>query len=164
MARYDFRPYLSTVGGIDQIQGFSMAAGADFDEGEPVVLTAGALGLAGNDPGEVAGIAAQRSVDVDNNALATNTRIAVYQPVDTQLWVTVNFATDGASTPAVPTQADIGTTGGFSLDAGTGVWYVDTGLATTLVFIEDVLNARGASITDPTVGGGPGFAVVFRFM
>jgi hypothetical protein len=164
MARNDIRLWSAPRGGGDNVSAFPLAASQTFAEGDLVIFDgAGALTIAATDPQVVAGIAAERATDVDGASRAAGTLLSVYQPVDSQLWVCNNFATDGAATPATPTQANaVGLAAGFILD-GSGNWFVDTGSGNAPVQIEYVLDGSGRSVTDPNTNPGAGTAVVFRF-
>lgn len=164
MARNDIRPFRSVQGGSDLMRGFPQAASAAFREGEPVVMTAGALAEATDDPPVVTGIAATRAVDAFGTSFATGTMATVVVGVPTQQFVCFNFATDGAGTTATPTQANaIGALAGLTLD-GSGNWWVDTGCANLLVQIDEVVDSTGRNITNPTNLPGSGFGVVFHFI
>lgn len=163
MAANDIRPYRSVQGGSDLMAGYPQAASATFREGEPVVLTAGALAECGDDPPVVHGIAATRATDAFGTSFATGTTATVVLGVPTQQFVAFNFATGGAGVAVTPTQANaIGQLAGLSLTTGT--WFVDTGAANLLVEIDDVVDSAGRKITNPTNGAGTGFGVVFHFI
>jgi hypothetical protein len=163
MAVNDIRALRSPRGGSFEVAGFPLTAAANINEGEPVVVTAGAIVEAATDPVTIQGIAAGRTTDADGTVFAAGTPIPVIQTDAGQQWVCNNFATDGAGTAVVPTQANaIGVLAGLTL-AG-GVWFVDTGAANLLARIVDVQDAEGRSITDPNQNTGAGMAVIFRFV
>ena len=104
-----------------------------------------------------------RAVDEAGTSFATGTLATVTVGVPTQQFVCFNFATDGAGTAATPTQANaIGTLAGLTL--ASDVWSVDTGAANLLVQIDEVVDAVGRQITNPTNRPGAGLGVVFHFV
>ena len=164
MAKGDLRPHRSPRGGHFEISGYPTATVTAFNEHEPLLFVSGQVTLSGNDPAAIVGIAAEPNTDVDGAFLADNDTVGVYQVGGEELWISVNFATDGSSTATVPTQANaIGQPAGLTVD-GSGRWFVDTGAGNLLVLIEDVLDAVNLPITDPALNTGPGRSVVFRFL
>lgn len=163
MARNDIVPFSSPRGGTYEIQAFPLAATQTFDEGDPVVFSSGALQEAGNDPATVAGIAAARATGLGGAVRATGTQIQVNVPHPDQTFKTSNFATDGSSTSATPTQANaIGATAGLTTTGGN--WFIDTGAANHILQIEKVLDTAGHDIANPELSTGAGNWVVFRFI
>ena len=163
MARNDILAYSSPRGGSYEVQMIPLGAAQSFDEGDPVVFDGGALQEAANDPADVVGIAAVRSIDRDDVVRATGTLIQVTLGSPDQLFQTRNFATDGAGTVVVPTQAlVIGFTAGLIL---TGVsWFVDTGAANHILQMESLLDVTGTDIANPNVPTTAGDRVIFRFI
>lgn len=163
MASGDLRPFRSPEGGVD-LKFAPMAASASFLDGEVLVYSSGAVTEGTSDPSSVAGIAASRATDPNSRfPRATGTLIQIYDTDGDERFRTKNFATDGAGTSATPTQANaIGQLAGLTLASST--WYVDTGAANLHVFIEDVLDSRGNSLSDPLANVGTGVEVVFRFV
>jgi len=163
VALNDIRAHSASRGGSQHSRAYPMAASATFLKGEPTVLTSGALDECGDDPDFVAGIAMMRGTDVDGTALATGTPITILELAEDQDFVCNNFATDGAGTAVVPTQANaIGVLAGFTLD-GDGNWIVDTGCANLILEITDVLNSQGISVTNPLHSyNTTGVSVVFK--
>jgi hypothetical protein len=172
MARDDIRPFRAVNGGTHELKTGPMAAGAAFNMGEPVVWDgAGGLTEAADDPAAIFGISA---VDASATAVsvfiryltrAAGTPIQVYDIDQDQLFICANFATDGAGTPATPTQANaIGVPAGLNLNLVTNLWSVDTGSANLICTVENVIDARANFITDPNVLTGTGVAVIFRFI
>jgi len=161
MARNDLVPFSSSRGGNDHIQAYPLGAAQTFDEGDPVVFSSGTLIEASNDPASVAGVAAARSSGQGGTVRATGTMIQVNQLSADQTFKTDNFATDGSSTAATPTQANaVGATAGFTVTGG--VWFVDTGAANHIVQIEKVLDTAGHDIANPDLSTSTGNWVVFR--
>ena len=162
--RNDIRVYRQARGGHFQCSPYSMAAGATFLPGEPVVFDgAGFIVEAGSDPAAVLGIAADSSIDIEGRIRTTGSSISVIEVNPSQLWVCDAFATDGAATPATPTQANaIGRTGGLTLNVAT--WTIDIGAANAILTIDDVIDRGGISVTKPGFVRGPGFHVIVRFL
>jgi hypothetical protein len=160
----DIRCYREARGGRLQVSGYSMASGASFTTGEPVVFDgSGFITEATTDPASIAGIAAVPATDVDGISHLAGTVVSIHESHPNQLWVCDNFATDGAGTAATPTQANaIGKTAGLILTAGR--WVVDTGAGNTILRIDDVIDANGWSVTNPLLRHGTGRSVVFRFL
>lgn len=171
MARNDIRPALTTHGGTHLIKPLPMASGAAFSTGEPVVWDgAGGIDMAGDDPASIAGIAAAPSSTTEVSTFirylsrAAGTLIPVYDVDDETWFYCENFATDGAGTLVTPTQANaIGQPAGLNYGLVADQWSVDTGSANLICVIEQVVDSRGNSITDPNIITGSGAAVVFRF-
>jgi hypothetical protein len=168
MAKNDIRPFRSPLGGSTGLSAYPLAASQTFEDGEPVVASSGALAEAGDDPSEILGIAAASSQGKTANGAdgvrPTGTLIQVVTGENNQLFISDMFATDGAGTAAVPTQANaVGVQGGLTLTGGN--WYVDTGAANAILEIESVLDADGFMLGDPAVPQvGAGVSVVFRLL
>lgn len=164
MSRNDIRPFRNARGGTFQAEGYSMEANATFLRGEPVVFNgSGFIAECANDPAGLAGIAQESSIDIEGRIRATGTIIPVIEPRDSQLWVCNNFATDGAATPATPSQANaIGRTAGLTLNGAN--WTVDTGAGNAILQIDDVIDRNGISLGNPSFIRGAGFNVIFRFL
>lgn len=160
----DIRCYREARGGRLQVSGYSMASGATFTTGEPVVFDgSGFITEATTDPAGIAGIAAVPATDVDGISHVAGTIISIHEALQNQLWVCDNFATDGIGTAATPTQANaIGRTAGLVLRGA--IWVVDTGAGNALLRIDDVIDANGWSVTNPLLRHGTGRSVVFRFL
>ncbi len=172
MARNDIRPAQAHSGGVHLIRPLPMATGAAFETGEPVVWDgAGGIEEAADDPATIAGISAVPASATAVSAFigrylarAAGTLIQVYEPDPDQIFVCPNFATDGAGTPATPTQANaIGVLAGLSLNLVSDLWSVDTGSANLICQIDGVLDARRNLITDPNVLTTAGVGVAFHF-
>lgn len=167
MARNDIRVHSAQGPNASAAtRAFPLAASTGFDEGDVVVVgTAGTLDEATDDPPRVTGVAATKSTDVTSVALATGTLAPVYLADPTTQFSSLNFATDGAGTAVTggPTQANAqGELAGLTLSSGS--WIVDTGCANQFLRIDDVLDARGNSLTNPNVDNSAGVRVVFRFI
>jgi len=161
MGFMDFRHYRAPDGVVD-ITSYPVAASQTFVGGEPVVVgAAGTITECGDDPAIVDGIAAHKSTDVDGNSLGTTHQIAVYGTSSGQVYITKNFATDGAGTAATPTLANIGDSAGFT---GPGTWYLDTGTTNLQTEIIGVQDAAGNNLGDPNVLPGTGVWVLFKFV
>lgn len=164
MSRNDLRPFRNARGGHFQAEGYSMEANATFLRGEPVVFNgSGFIAECANDPSGVAGVAQESSIDIEGRIRATGTIIPVIEPRESQLWVCDRFATDGAATPATPSQANaIGRVGGLTLNGAN--WTVDTGAGNTILKIEDVIDRNNISVGNPAFLRGVGVRVIFRFI
>jgi hypothetical protein len=160
----DIRIYLQVEAGTTS---YPIAAAQSFEPGEVVLVqAAGTLAEAADDPASVAGITMGSSQGKDTNGdegtVPTGTSIPIYKPGNGQLFITQNFATDGAGTLVTPTQAHVGDTAGFTLSSG--VWLVDTGAANAHVEVVAVLDGNGQPVGDGTVrSAGTGVSVVFGF-
>lgn len=144
---------------------FPLGTGApnQFFEGEPVYLASGVLTLCDSDPAQVDGISAARSTGGFASYQVAGTLIPVYETDRTNTFRSHFFATDGAATDAVPTQANaIGQVAGIIL--GGSNWYIDTGATNLILYIVDVWDNEGRSITNPNDNPGAGYWVVFRFI
>ncbi len=163
MAKNDIEFHLATGHGPVRT-GYPLAASATFEQGDVLAIAAaGTVDEAGDDPVTVAGIAAVQSTDSDGTSLATGTMVPINRGSDDELYRCNQFATDGAGTTVVPTQANaIGALAGFTTTGG--VWFVDTGTANLHVRIDDVLDSAGNSVTGNNVDVGAGATVVFRFV
>lgn len=164
MSRNDIRPFKEARGSHFQCAGFSMAANATFLRGEPVVFNgAGFIDEAGNDPSGIVGIAQESTINIESAIRPAGTIISIIEVQDSQLWVCERFATDGAATPATPTQANsIGRLGGLTLNGPN--WTVDTGAGNSILRVEDVLDRNNISVTNPAFSKGAGVRVIFRFV
>ena len=163
MARNDILAYSSSRGGTYEVQSFPLGAAQSFDEGDPVVFNGGSLREASNDPADVVGIAAVRSIDKDDAVRATGTLIQVTLGSSDQLFQTTNFSTGGSGVAVVPTQANaIGATAGLITTGGS--WFVDTGAGNHIVQIESLLDVTGTDIANPNVLTTAGDRVIFRFI
>jgi len=166
MARNDIRIFLQMEGGT---AGYPLAAAQTFEAGEPVVAgAAGTLAECGDDPAVVTGISMGSSQGKDGNGddgtVPTGSLVPVYKPSSGQLFITQQFATDGAGTSVAPTQANVADTAGFTLD-GNGDWFVDTGTANLHVEVVAVLDGNGQPIGDSfSRAAGTGVSVVFGFL
>lgn len=147
---------------------YPLTTGQTFEEGEVVtVAAAGTLSEAGDDPTVVAGISMASSQGKTatgaNGARPNGTLVQIYKPVSGQLFITDNFATDGAGTDTAPDLTNVGDTAGFTL--ASGVWSVDTGTVNHHVEIVAVLDSNRQPLGDTTVRTtGTGTSVVFGFL
>jgi hypothetical protein len=159
MAQFDIMPHKSPLGGTMLTHGFRPTAASTFEQGDPVEIIAAGTVSEGTTPIIVAdgfaGICAGRALDTDGVTLRT--QVEIWDPKDV-LFISRNFATDGAGTLATPAQANIGD--GFGLVSVGGSWRVDTGTATNIGRIIDVLDARGRSVAQ---SGAAGVFVVVQF-
>ncbi len=162
MAARDIAWYSSKDGSPDPFS-YAVTASQSFLEGEAVlVVAAGTLSEAADDPSAITGIAAHRSTDVDGTALPVGRRVTVYRTSPGQVFRTTNFATDGAGTAATPTVANVGDTAG--LDFSGGNWFLDTNKNNVICAIVDVLDSKGQSLSDPLLNVGTGSIVLFEFI
>ena len=161
---HDIKTYRESHGGKFQVSSYSMASGATFLPGEPVVFDgAGFIVEASADPSAILGIATESTIDIEGRIRPDGTGISVIEVQASQLWLCNQFATDGAATPATPTQANsIGRTGGLTLNVTQ--WTVDIGAGNAILRIEDVMDRNGISITNPNFVRGTGYHVIFRFL
>ena len=165
MAKNDIRCFRPVELGM---AAYPLFVGSTFEEGEPVLVGGpGTLGECLSDPAVVSGISAGTSQGKTatgiNGTRPTGTLIQIYKPIDGQLFISKNFATDGAGTPVAPTLIRVGDTAGF-VKFGDD-WYVDTGASNAHVEITAVLDANGAPLGDQTVRTvGTGVSVVFGFL
>lgn len=165
MAARDIMPWRSSDD--EERLAFPVAATQTFLEGEPLVLTAGgALNEAASDPAAIIGIAAVPAIvnTFTGASAATGTMLSVYGTADSNVFISSNFiasAIFGAVT--VPTQANaIGALAGLTL-AG-GIWSVSASALNLICIIDDVLDARRNSITNPNILTTAGVNVLFRFV
>ena len=170
MSKGDFRLFREPSGRNPSVANYGLAGSQTFEDGEVVALDATGLAAeASDDPTTVAGIAAVSSQGRTSAGLkgskAAYSNCQLYLPEYGQIFITENFATDGAGTPATPTILNIGDTAGFTL--ASGVWYVDTGASNVHVEIVDLLDVNKEPITSPlnmaAVGVTP-FYVLFGFL
>jgi len=162
MSARDISWYSSRDGSPDPMS-FPVTATQTFLEGEPTVLVAaGTLSEASDDPASITGIAAHRSTDIDSASFGVGRRITVYRNTPGQVFRTQNFSTDGAGTAATPTLSNIGDAAGFTFTGG--VWSLDTGTGNLLCRILDVLDSQGQSLSDPHLLTGTGSIVLFEFI
>ncbi len=141
-------------------------AGQAFLVGEPVeVVVAGTLTEATTDPteGQIVGIAAHRTTDVDGTDFGVGFQVTIYQTHPDQIFKTTSFTSDGAgATAAVPTLANVGDGAGLALTGG--VWSLDTGTNNCPCEITGVLDSRGNNLSDVNLFNGTGSIVLFRFI
>ena len=161
MALFDIRPATSITGGHERIMKFRPTAASTFEYGDPVVLvTAGTVTEATSPvivPGGMIGISAGRALDTDGVTLRREVENMI--PTNVMTWRSRNYSSGGAGVSVFPLAnatalAQIGD--GVGLVAVGGVWFVDSGTATSIGRIVDFLDARGVSITNtPVAGTGP---------
>ena len=161
---HDIRPYREAKGGRFQCSAYSMGAGATFLPGEPVAFDGtGFIVEASTDPSNIAGIAAESSIDIEGRIRPTGIGISVMEPLPSQLWVCNQFSILENGTPAAPTQANsIGKLAGLVIL--NNQWVVSTGAGNPICRIDDVMDKHGVSITNPNFVRGPGYHVIFRFV
>lgn len=169
MAKNDIRFFKPPPGRNPGIANYGLGAGQTFEDGEVVVIdaTTGLILECADDPALVTGISAVSSQGRQTAGTIgvkdTFSDIAVYTTVPGQLFISSNFATDGAGTAATPTFLNIGDTAGFTL--ASGEWFVDTGTANLHVEIVDILNTEKHSVAAPLSRlAGTGYYVVFGFI
>ena len=174
MASLDIMPFSSPLGGTVTVQHGYLDASETFLTGEPVRITAsGTISEAADEPVDsgIVGISAQPGSTAvtnpkTNENYTTNDLVSYWPAHPTQLWVTKNFATDGAGTQAAPAQTNIGDQCGLSLTTGT--WSLDTGVAAGAMIcrVVDVLNSQKESIVTAgtTLAATDTFYVVFQII
>ena len=167
MAFDDIRVHTSPHGGHDRAIQIGVGAGETFLRGEPVAINAaGRLTESASDAvdADCIGVAAAGgdttapgTMDWRTGILiVTGGLVPVHLASPHTYFITENFATDGAGTLAVPVITTIGDAASLVLAAGT--WFVDTGGASNICRIMDVLDVDGRSIQE---SGGTGVSVVF---
>jgi hypothetical protein len=172
MARNDIRPFRAANGGSNRIKTAPSGGTNGFAMGEPVVWDgAGGIEEAVDDPAAIFGITAVDNSPTEVSAFIgryltrpAGTLIQCYDIDQDQFFTCANFMVDGAA--ATPTQANaIGALGGLDFGMVTDLWSVDTGTGpgNFILQIDDVIDARGNSLTDPNVLNTAGVAVVFHF-
>jgi hypothetical protein len=131
-------------------------------------LADGEGGAGGVDPTVIYGIAAESAVN--RSTMMTNLEIQdtlrlVELPTPDKVFAARYFATDGASTEAVPTFALVsGAPGNLVHNAATDRWAFDVGAANLNCEGIDVLDADGHRLGDDLVLSGVGSIVLFRFV
>ncbi len=162
MSERDINWYRSNTGGPD-MRAAAATASQTFQAGEPVVVVAaGTLSEAGDDPSAISGIAAHRTTDVEGTDFGVGRQITFYGIGNAQEFKTKNFATDGAGTSATPTGAIRGDLAGLTL--ASGVWSLDTGTNNLIAEITAVFDNKGFNLNDPVLSPGTGVEVHFRFI
>ena len=175
MARNDIRCAIQVPGGMGAFMINDSVHGAQtFEEGEPVVISGitGYLVEAGDDNATITGISAGSSIGMSATGEAgslvagqrpNGTYVPFYKPVDGQIFLCSNFATDGAGTRVTPTIANaVGQTAGFTFDDPDYV--IDRGCANHHVEIVAVIDADAIPLGDTIRTPGAGVTVVFGFL
>lgn len=161
MGTHDLRHYRAPDGVVD-MKSFPVTASQTFVVGEPaVVIAAGTLSECADDPSAVDGVAAHGVVNGKGVTSPVGTQVTVYGTGKDQVFITKNFATDGAGTAATPALTNVGDLAGLT---GPGTWYLDIGAANKICQIEGVQDAAGNNLGDPNVLPGTGVWVLFRFI
>lgn len=134
MAARDILPFTSEPGGHHRIGSFALNEDETFDVGEPVRISSDGEIEECTSPvdaaNEIVGFSAEPAIDA--NGVGRFTATTQEQPLvgvylaDSTRFITRNWATDAAATPAVPTLDSVGLVAGFVRD-GNGVWFLDAG-------------------------------------